>query len=181
MKKTNQMLETVLIVVLGILIVFTLGFVGSILVSSSEKEVKKQATKEEQKLEEELDAGEEEEEIPADDFQVVRGEDASALNAQKEKEDKENKDYIFYDSDSRFLTKKDLKGLTKKELSYARNEIYARHGRIYQSEELNEYFNSKDWYEPIYEADDFSDDMLNEYEKENAKFILKYEKEKGYQ
>ena len=81
-------------------------------------------------------------------------------------------DFILPDSDKRLLTEEDLAGLWRNTLTYARNEIYARHGYIFQSEELNDYFNSMLWYEP-----DPSDDgsNLSEIEKQNAEFILAYQ------
>lgn len=91
--------------------------------------------------------------------------------------DGNSKDYIIYDSDSRYLTEEDLENLTKDELSLARNEIYARHGRIFDTEELQTYFDNKDWYEPLIDADSFEEEMLNEYEKANVKFIRKFEKQ----
>ena len=67
---------------------------------------------------------------------------------------------------------------------YARNEIFARHGRKFKSEDLQAYFNSKSWYTPIYEADEFTTELqnrlFNSYEKENIKQITKVEKDKGY-
>ena len=54
--------------------------------------------------------------------------------------------YIFYDSDKRNLTADDISQLTLQELCYARNEIYARHGLLFQSQELAGYFEQKNWY-----------------------------------
>ena len=45
--------------------------------------------------------------------------------------------YIFYDSDSRYLTGDELSGLSSWELKVARNEIYARHGRLFKDNELS--------------------------------------------
>jgi hypothetical protein len=59
-----------------------------------------------------------------------------------------------------------------------RNEIYARHGREFNSLEILDVFGNCDWYKP---DSDYSDNMLNEYEKKNIKFILDYEKQKGWQ
>ena len=39
-------------------------------------------------------------------------------------------DYIIPDSDTKLLTDSDIEGLSARELNYAKNEIYARHGRI---------------------------------------------------
>ncbi|XCP84529.1 YARHG domain-containing protein [Roseburia hominis] len=95
-------------------------------------------------------------------------------------EPKENPDYIIADSNSRYVSVSELEGLSKEELSRARNEIYARHGRKFKDAGLQSYFDSKAWYSGTVNPDDFSDGMLNEYEKKNAETILSYEKSKGY-
>ncbi len=89
-------------------------------------------------------------------------------------------DYIIPDSDSRFITSEELDQLTKEELSYARNEIYARHGRLFKDETIQSYFDSKDWYVGTVPPESFTQDMLNDYEIDNAETILAYEKAKGY-
>lgn len=58
--------------------------------------------------------------------------------------------YIFPNSDTEYLTKSDLSGMSKSEINLAKNELYARHGRKFKSKELQEYFESKDWYVPKY-------------------------------
>ena len=50
--------------------------------------------------------------------------------------------YIFYDSDTRYLTDEDLRGLSSWELKIARNEIYARRGRLFNDSSLNQFHNS---------------------------------------
>ena len=63
----------------------------------------------------------------------------------------------------------------------ARNEIYARHGRLFIDEELQNYFDSCSWYEGYIEPEDFDEKSeLSKCERKNAKLILKYEKKKGY-
>ena len=84
-----------------------------------------------------------------------------------------DEDYIIPESNRRKLTEDDLEDLTPKELSYARNEIYARHGRRFQSNELQEYFDSKEWYEI---DDSFDDHDLQGVERSNAEFIAEYQK-----
>lgn len=85
-------------------------------------------------------------------------------------------DYILPDSAAVKLTKSDLEGMSKEELRLARNEIYARHGRLFQDEELQEYFDAQDWYEGYIEPEDFVDsEELSALERRNAKFIQKYE------
>lgn len=98
----------------------------------------------------------------------------------EETDDTEISDYVIADSDSRYVTTDDLKELSKDELSYARNEIYARHGRKFKDDALQSYFDSKEWYHGTIAPNQFSEGMLNKYEKKNAATILSYEKSKGY-
>lgn len=91
-------------------------------------------------------------------------------------DDEDSDRYILPDSDSVKLTKSDLAGLSSEELRIARNEIYARHGRRFKDTELQDYFDSQDWYYGSIEPDEFVDSKeLSTLERRNAKFILKYE------
>ena len=93
-------------------------------------------------------------------------------------------DFIFPDSNSRYLSYDEVYAKNQQELSYARNEIFARHGRKFKSADLQSYFGSKSWYTPLYEPDEFAaiqDSLFNDYEKENIKQITKVEKDKGYE
>lgn len=89
-----------------------------------------------------------------------------------------DRDYIIPDSDSRNLTNEDLEGLTQKECCLARNEIYARHGRIFVTAGISDYFRQQSWYEPTVSGDDFSDSSLNSFERRNIDFIAAYEQER---
>ena len=86
-----------------------------------------------------------------------------------------NSEYYFADSDSRYLTEDDLKGLSKDDLAYARNEIYARHGYIFNDPGFNKYFNSRTWYVPRYTAEEFDDSVFNDFERKNIEFIKSFE------
>ncbi|MBO6214455.1 MAG: YARHG domain-containing protein [Lachnospiraceae bacterium] len=79
--------------------------------------------------------------------------------------------YIIPDSNVNAVTEATLSPLSPIELTYARNEIYARHGYIFKSDELNEYFASKNWYSP----DPSFDGTLAGIEQDNAGFILDYQ------
>ena len=99
---------------------------------------------------------------------------------QKKEESSENKntsnsDYIIENSNSVYLTKDDLKTLSKKQLSYARNEIFARHGYVFKSQEYQDYFSSKNWYVKN-ESYDGNQNVFNEFEKANLKLIESLEK-----
>ena len=91
-----------------------------------------------------------------------------------------NSDFVLPDSSARYLTKNDLYGLTAEQCRIARNEIYARHGRIFNDEGLQAYFNQFSWYQPTIPADAFQESMLNAYEIANRDLIVEYEKEQGY-
>ena len=82
-------------------------------------------------------------------------------------------DYVFPASDKRRLDADDI-GLaetTDNIIQTGINEIYARHGRIFQDEEWKQYFSNKKWYRGTIEPDNFTDDMLSEIEKENVDFL----------
>lgn len=89
-------------------------------------------------------------------------------------------DYVCPNSDSKKLKYSDIEDFDADMCRIARNEIYARHGRIFDSQDLNEYFNDKDWYTPLYTADEFDESVLNKYEKYNRDLIVQYESDMGY-
>lgn len=86
--------------------------------------------------------------------------------------------YVLEDSDRRYLTADELSYMSKFELRLARNEIYARHGRMFDSADLQDYFNSMDWYYGITPAAEFDESVLNEYEKANLILIREIENSK---
>ncbi len=83
--------------------------------------------------------------------------------------------YIIPESNVRIITEDDLLDLTSQELTYARNEIYARHGYVFKSSELNNYFLSTSWYV----TDELYDGSLSDIERTNANFISEYQKSNG--
>lgn len=84
-------------------------------------------------------------------------------------------EYIIPDSSTRALTDADVEGMSAEQLRYARNEIYARHGRMFKDAALQEYFNSKSWYAGTISADSFSENLLSEVEKRNIDFLKSVE------
>ncbi len=99
-------------------------------------------------------------------------------------DDRLENDFIFYDSDTRYLTDAEVKGLSLQVVCYAKNEIYARRGRIFDSQELNDYFYSKPWYYGRILPEDFSSDVFNKYELANITLLDGYERAlapNGYQ
>lgn len=110
----------------------------------------------------------------------MTGDDLTKDSSKKVKEDpgkdEGSSEYIFWDSAERELTDKDLEGLKLQQINYAKNEIYARHGRIFDSPELKNYFESKSWYEGKIPPNEFDEGLLNDSERANAAKL----KEKEY-
>lgn len=90
-------------------------------------------------------------------------------------------EYIFPDSDSRYLTDEELSKYSSSELELAKNEIYARHGRKFVTKRIADYFNSKSWYQGTIDPEEFDarqDDIFNEYESANIMKIVQWEEKK---
>lgn len=66
----------------------------------------------------------------------------------------------------------DIQGKSAAQLRIMRNAIFARHGYIFKSSDLEEYFSQYTWYRPRY-SDVTS--RLNEVERDNVAYIKKYE------
>lgn len=86
-----------------------------------------------------------------------------------------NKEYICPKSNVKKLSVKDVKKLSKADRRLAKNEIYARYGRKFNNENLQEYFNGKSWYTGDIEPEDFDESVFNKTEKYNIKLLAKYE------
>ena len=97
--------------------------------------------------------------------------DAKGKDITLQKKVAKNGDYIIPDSDVRKLSLSDIEDLSLREVNYAKNEIYARHGRKFASKELQNYFNSKSWYEGTIDPDDFKQSYLSSIESANASLL----------
>lgn len=84
-------------------------------------------------------------------------------------------EYVFQYSDRAYLTEYELLNLSKEKLAFARNEIFARHGYVFQEKKFKDYFESKSWYLSD-QSYDGSDSSLNIYEIANYKLIKELEK-----
>ena len=85
--------------------------------------------------------------------------------------------YILPNSNMQYLTEADLAGLTDWELILAKNEIFARHGRKFDTKEIRDYFLKTSWYEELYEPEFFDQNVhsfFNEYEWANLRLIRLY-------
>ena len=72
--------------------------------------------------------------------------------------------YMYYDAEDFAEANADV-------LKIAKNEIYARHGYIFNNQDLYNYFMGCTWYEPKYTSDEFDASVFNEYEVYNLKLI----------
>lgn len=67
----------------------------------------------------------------------------------------------------------DLAGVDRADLQRLRNAIFARHGRVFSTPDLQRYFSSKPWYSP---RPDYSDRDLTSPDKANLNLIVAAEK-----
>ena len=95
--------------------------------------------------------------------------DAAIANAKPEVEMPQINEYIFADSSTRVLTDAEVNALDQNTARYALNEIYARRGRKFKDQELQNYFNGKSWYVGTIEPENFDENSLSAIEKENTK------------
>ena len=74
--------------------------------------------------------------------------------------------------ENKAITEQMLQGLSLHELRLIRNEIYARHGRMFRSDWLQQYFFFQPWYNP---DENFKDEELSGTDKLNVETIVNYE------
>ncbi|MFO6422557.1 YARHG domain-containing protein [Motilimonas sp. KMU-193] len=105
-------------------------------------------------------------------YEVARTNKAKITQRIEQRTQSEN-EYIIPDSDIRLLEQAELMQYSQQELRLIRNEIFARHGFVFQSAELNEYFLNKPWYHPFSYVVE-----LTGVEAENVRLIKLVEKTK---
>ena len=88
---------------------------------------------------------------------------------------KEAKNLIepLYFTNTNYYTESDFEGVPELIIHLAKNEIYARHGYIFNDIELHNYFMACLWYKPSRESSEFDALVFNEYEKANLKLLGK--------
>ncbi|MEP6700760.1 MAG: YARHG domain-containing protein [Bacteroidota bacterium] len=79
----------------------------------------------------------------------------------------------FPEASQRLLKPKDVENLTKQDLEFMRNEIFARHGYCFKKKNLRQEFEMQDWYVP--NTVDIKG-FLTTIEKKNIDLIKRYEK-----
>lgn len=85
---------------------------------------------------------------------------------------KEEKLYMIENSDNVEIdvTTGLIANMSSEDLNIAYNEIFARHGHDFKSEELKKYFSNMAWYKPV-SGKQVSIEELNEIEKKNVQII----------
>ena len=86
----------------------------------------------------------------------------------------------MYDTDKKLLTQRDLAELTQAETRLLLNEMYARHGYIFNLQEYKDYFSRKAWYTPRYTSQGDAEAQFNDIERQNKIILTDYEKSKGW-
>lgn len=87
-----------------------------------------------------------------------------------------SEDFIFPESSCRYLEESEIDGLSKKDVQWAINEIYARKGRIFGEDPYKSYFEECEWYTPTVSGSEFSDEVFNTYEQHNVDLLADYMK-----
>ncbi len=75
---------------------------------------------------------------------------------------------IYPIASTQLLTSLDLENYTKNDLKIMRNEIFARYGYIFKTEDMKSYFTTQPWYKP--QSNDVTN-KLSEIEKKNIELI----------
>lgn len=100
----------------------------------------------------------------------------------EEQTDSANEDlseYLLPEVTSRYLSENEVESFSTDQLQLAINEIFARHGRCFKTEEIDAYFRAKSWYQPdASKTDDQITAEFNEYEKANEELLEKVREEK---
>jgi hypothetical protein len=88
-------------------------------------------------------------------------------------------EFLLPEADVRVYSLDELRRMPAQVLAYARNEIFARHGRNFKSKELKKYFKARPWYEATVKASKFDESVFNDYEWKNLNRIEELESRLG--
>lgn len=84
----------------------------------------------------------------------------------------DSSEYLIPDVASRYISEEEITGFSLDDIQTAINEIFARHGRVFKSDEIAVYFQTKSWYQPDpSKTDDQISAEFNNYEKANEKML----------
>lgn len=109
-------------------------------------------------------------------YKLLSDEEISAL--QQQKEEKLRAEYIFPDSNTRYLSEDEIRSVDTETMNLGRNEIFARHGYIFSDSSIQGYFESRPWYKGTVSGEEFNaDEEFNDFEKKNVELIKQIEDE----
>ena len=182
-KKTAGMMISAVVIVCLALIAVIFAFVmlqrrhESEISAASDTEGQTEITIEIGKAKKEEDGDEAEEDAEdstgeSESVYLVKGKDTGSNPYEKA-------DHLAY-TDSVRYTWEELSWLDSYGLCITRNEIYARHGRMFNDQDIQDYFNRQDWYVAQTSSADFDESVLNDVELYNVELIHSYELKQGY-
>ena len=87
-------------------------------------------------------------------------------------------EYVFPNSDTEYLSYEEVSAKSDEDLLWGRNEIYARHGYIFQDESIRQHFENTDWYQGTVSSDQFDTSVFNDYELANIDLIVQVESQR---
>jgi len=110
-----------------------------------------------------------------DDEQHENTEEDASSDGAEEAEESAGEDMLIPHSDTAGITGEDLEGFDDMAVRLARDEIYARHGFVFEDPEVQDYFDGTDWYVPDPEVNEENPPVLSEIEADNIGVIRDYE------
>ena len=90
--------------------------------------------------------------------------------------------YVLAGTDTRYFTREELERLDDNTLQMAINEIYARHGRRFDTQSIQAYFDTKSWYRgtvPPSAFDGNEGNIFNAYETANRELMAQIRNERS--
>ena len=109
-------------------------------------------------------------------------EDLMMEEEEEEEETEDSASWFLSDSSNRYYSRSELERLDDYSLQMAINEIYARHGRKFDTESIREYFEEQPWYHGTISPADFDGNesqYFNEYEKANREMMAQIRDERA--
>lgn len=80
--------------------------------------------------------------------------------------------FVFPNSNTELIDRRELENLSDRDLTYAINELYARHGYIFRNQQMREYFEQFTWYCGDVPSDEFSTECFNQIESDNWSLLV---------
>ena len=137
----------------------------------TEEDYLREAREELRKEQEEKDRQKAAEEEKKKQEEERKKEEARKKEEEKKKQQESSSGKTITYSSSHLLTEAELQGVSKNDMQMAINEIYARHGYKFQSEEILNYFKQFSWYDPDETDQSVIIGRLNSTEKANVDLL----------